>query len=172
MVVEKRRSVRVGLVLLLLALAGSFFLAAQPEAQPASPLESLLNGSSTDIPGAMSSLVDTDLPLALAVADALKFKALHGDSKIPIENVEEFQRSISQRLEQSKAVSLTKSESCRIPVPARKATMAGLELSVPACFRAEQPLQITDFGPRGEAGTLLPDIWVDFLYHLNNSREA
>ena len=93
MVVEKRRSVRVGLVLLLLALAGSFFLAAQPEAQPASPLESLLNGSSTDIPGAMSSLVDTDLPLALAlaVADALKFKALHGDSKIPIENVEEFQ---------------------------------------------------------------------------------
>ncbi len=163
MVVMKRRSVRVVLALLVLILAGTFFLAAQPETPSASPLENLLSGYSTDIPGALSSLNDADLPLALAVAEALKFKALHGDTKISAEKVEEFQQAVTGRIDQSQAVSLAKSKACPIAVPARKATLAGLELTVPACFRAEQPLAVLDSGPRNEAGTLFPECWISFV---------
>lgn len=161
MIVTKRRPIRVVLSLLLFVLVGSFFLAAQPGPQPASPLESLLNGSSSDIPGALSSLNDADLPLALAVAEALKFKALHGDTKIPVEKAEAFQQAVTGRIGQSQTVSLTKSAACPITVPARKTSMAGLELTVPACYRAEQPLIITAFGPQGEAGSPFPEVWVD-----------
>lgn len=163
MVVGKRRSVRVVLALLLLVLAGSFFLAAQPAPTSASPLESLLSGSSTDIPGALSSLNDADLPLALAIAEALKFKALHGDTPLSAIKVDEFRQTLEKRLSESKIVSLTGSEGFPTAVSKRQVKVGGLELTVPAHFLAAQPLQITDFGPTGEAGTILPECWVSFV---------
>lgn len=163
MAVTKRLSARVVLSLLVLILAGAFFLAAQSELPPQSPLETLLSGASTDLAGTLSTMPDADLPLALAVTEALKFKALHGDSGFSVREIEDFHQALSKRLEAGQKVSMTKSSACSVPIPLRKVTLAGLELTVPAHFVAEQPLVITEVSPQGEAGTLFPEIRVSFL---------
>ena len=106
MSVTSPRSYRVSLLLAFLVLVGALFLFAQPEAKSNPFLENLLNGASEDLPGILSSLPDSDLPLAMGVAEALKFNALHGDTRLSPERAEEFRQSVEKRLGESKTVSL------------------------------------------------------------------
>ena len=163
MSVTSPRSYRVSLLLAFLVLVGALFLFAQPEAKSNPFLENLLNGASEDLPGILSSLPDSDLPLAMGVAEALKFKALHGDTRLSPERAEEFRQSVEKRLGESKTVSLKRSAGCPYQIPAHEVSYSGQKVVVPAHFRATISLAITDYGPQGEAGSLFPDLWVSFV---------
>ncbi|MFZ2957629.1 MAG: hypothetical protein WA705_12120 [Candidatus Ozemobacteraceae bacterium] len=101
MIISSYRSYRILLLLTFLVLVSTLFLFAQPETKASPSLESLLSGGSEDLPEILSSLTDADLPLALAVAEALKFKALHGDIRLSPDRSEEFRRSVEKRLKGS-----------------------------------------------------------------------
>lgn len=163
MAVTKWRMVRGVLVFCLVFLAGAFFLSAQTDITAASPLESLLNGSSTDIPGTLSSLNDADLPLALAVVEALKFKASHEEISLSRDAIDSFSRGLEARLAKASSVSISKTFACPVSMPSREQVLAGVRLTVPAHFVAVPVLTIADFGPQDEAGTPFPDIWVSFF---------
>jgi len=125
-------------------------------------LGQLLDGSARDTSSTLSSLTDQDLPLALAVTEALKFKALHGESKLSSEDVRAFRAAVEKRIAESKLVSLVKNETCHLAVPAAEINYYGVNLTVPAYFTSDGALRILDFAPKNEAGSLLPDVSVSF----------
>ena len=146
------------LLFLLLPLPISIF------AQTAIPdsLSSLLDGSQKDRLAVLSSIDDKEIPLALGVAEALKFRSLHGDSPQTPESIEAFRKALANRLAEAKTVSLQKSPGCPNQVPTREISFAGQKITIPAHYRASIPLAIIDFGPQGEAGTLFPELWASF----------
>jgi hypothetical protein len=58
------------------------------------PIVELLSGKTIDVDGVLSGMVDSQLPLALTVCDVLKHKALHKETKIPLEAVARFKTLI------------------------------------------------------------------------------
>ncbi|MBI3038427.1 hypothetical protein HYY75_05155, partial [bacterium] len=119
-------------------------------------------GKSTDTQDVLSALEEKGIPLALAVAETLKFKALHSETKLYLDAIEQFKNAVEKRLSTAKIVSLKKTETCTIAIPAREITIEGIRLTIPSHFIAPSGLRIIDYGPKDEAGTLLPDIWVSF----------
>lgn len=162
MVASSKRSVRVFVLLSLLVFVGSFSLAAQPDASGNS-LETLISGTTSDTADVLSTLKDEDLPLALSAAEVLKFKSLHGDGRINVQDAEAFRSAVEQKIKEAKTVSLAKTETCTVSVPQRKALIAGQEVIIPAHFRAPEPLQIVETRPDGEAGTVFPEIRIAYV---------
>ncbi|MBI3037554.1 hypothetical protein HYY75_00685 [bacterium] len=95
----------------------SITLMANPLAQPSqiqSDLKNLLSGSTTDFQEVPPSLDETDLPAALAIACFLKFKSLHGETKLTIENIEQFKNAVEKRLKDAKTVYIPTAGDSRI----------------------------------------------------------
>ena len=124
------------------------------------PLEALLAGTSRDGASVLSSIEERDLPLALAAAEILKFRAVHGDIPFSPKEADDFHSAVSSRLQNAGTVSLKKTDVCSTPVPERVVELAGQKITIPAHYIAEQPLIILDSAPKDEAGTLLPDLQV------------
>lgn len=162
MVASSKRFVRVFALLSILVFVGSLFLAAQPETTGNS-LEALISGTTSDSAAVLSTLKDEDLPLALSAAEVLKFKSLHGDEKVTVQDAEGFKAAVEQKIKTARTVSLDKTETCTVPVPQRKATIGGQEIIIPAHFRAPEPLQIVEAKPEGEAGTIFPEIRIAYV---------
>ena len=156
MVASSKRSLRVFALLAVLVFVGSFFLAAQPDTSENS-LEALISGTTSDAAAVLSALKDEDLPLALSAAEVLKFKSLHGDGRVTLQDAESFRSAVEQKIKEAKTVSLAKTEICTVAVPQRKAMIAGQEIIIPAHFRAPEPLRIVETKPDGEAGTIFPE---------------
>lgn len=125
-------------------------------------LSTLLDGSQKDPLATLSSIEEQDIPLALGVAEALKFRALHGDAPQSTESINVFRETLLKRLSQAKSVSMIKSSRCPNQIFACEISFADQKIIIPAHFRASIPLTITDFSPKGEAGCLFPDLWVSF----------
>ena len=168
------------LAVCIILLAGSFLVLGQGSPKPKSPLMSLFNASTTDTAGVLSSIPETDLPLALAIADALKFKALHGDTPLTLDEVARFRNAVITRLTEAETVSLAKTEACSVPVAARELSIDGVHLKIPAHFKAISA-DLLDYGPLGETGTPFPTIWARFapgrvpndaVLYLNGERIA
>jgi len=125
-------------------------------------LSSLLDGSQKDPLAVLSNIAEKEIPLALGVAEVLKFRSLHGDSSQTPESIETFRRALEKLLTEAKTISLQKSPGCSNRIPTREISFAGQKITIPAHYRASIPLAIIDFGPQGEAGTLFPELWASF----------
>ena len=143
-------------------LSGSFLVFGQARQKQEAPLAKLISGSSSDLTGTLSTLPEADLPLALAVTEALKFKALHNDTQFSADEVEAFRQGVIHRLSQAKTISLSASDLCSVPVPVKTTTLNGINLTVPAHFTLSGDLRILEVMPTGEAGSLLPDFLIRF----------
>ncbi|MBF0547352.1 MAG: hypothetical protein HQM08_23120 [Candidatus Riflebacteria bacterium] len=147
-----------------LAISALFFCSALfAEQSLPEPISDLLSGHSTNIQETVSALNEKDLPLSLGFVPILKFKTLHGELKIPEIEIENFRKDIEKRLAEAKTVSLQKSEVCSISISSQEITFGEYRFVIPAHFVAPESLTIVDCGPKGETGTILPDIWVSFL---------
>ncbi|HOY68906.1 MAG TPA: hypothetical protein PLP29_18655 [Candidatus Ozemobacteraceae bacterium] len=135
-------------------------LAAEPGVSAA--VSALLSDARTDLAKAVSELDERDIPAALGAIEALKFRSLHGDVAQKLESIEAAKSSLLKRLSESTGISLTKTERCKIAVPARTVRLGDLEIAIPAHYASAQPLQILEYGPVGEAGSLFPDVWATF----------
>lgn len=122
----------------------------------------LLVGTSADTQSAVSSVAETDLPLALTLCETLKHKALHKDIALSPEAVEQVRASLEKRFEVSPIVSYKQTSTHTQKIPAREIIIEGQRLTVPEHFLAPIPFAITDFSPQGEAGTPFPMIAVSF----------
>jgi len=156
---RQNKDIRRVLLLVAVFVVGGVLFAAD-QAIPDS-LQKILAGSSSD-GSAIGSIGERDLPTALSVIEALKFRAVHHDVAASNQDVAALRKAIEARLAKARTVSLAKTASCSIPVPARRVNIDGNLLEIPAHFIAPLDLAITGFGPQGEAGTMLPDFWVSF----------
>jgi hypothetical protein len=141
--------------------------AQQPETKCPAELKELLQGKSSDFTAAASQLKETDLPVALAVIELLKFKALHQEIPASLDQINNFESQIVARLENSSVVSFTKTDTCRKKVEATEIKVAGQKIAIPEYYISEAGLTITGVIPTGEAGTVFPDIQVNLFSQSN-----
>ncbi|MBI3038102.1 hypothetical protein HYY75_03475, partial [bacterium] len=112
----------------------SILVFARPSQAP-SDLANLLSGKSTDIQAVLSSIEEKDIPLALAVVESLKFKALHGESKLTLDAIEQFKNAVEKRLKDAKSVFIPTAGGSRtaptnwVHVPSREITIEGIRLT-------------------------------------------
>jgi hypothetical protein len=147
-----------------LLLSYQFLLfAQQPETKCPAELQELLQGKSSDFTAAASQLKETNLPAALAVIELLKFKALHREIPVNVDQINDFEAIIESRLKNSSVVSFSRTETCRKKVEAKEIEIAGQKIAIPEYYTAEVGLSITGVIPTGEAGTIFPDVQVTFF---------
>ncbi len=133
------------------------------QAQLPASLYNVLQGTASDLLSVSSELKDTDLPAALSIIELLKFKALHQETSVTPEQINNFELLIKNRLANSAVVSFSKTETCRSKVNTHEIKISGQKITVPEYYVADIGLIITDVIPAGEAGTVFPDIQINFL---------
>jgi len=86
-------------IILCLILSYQHLTFAQPhDQQLPQALDELLAGRTTDVISAASELKETDIPVALAVVELLKFKALHQETTLSSEQLNKFETLVNNRL--------------------------------------------------------------------------
>ncbi len=126
-------------------------------------LHDVLQGTESDLISVASELKDTDLPAAIAIVELLKFKALHQETAVTSEQINKFELLIKNRLKSSSVVSFTETETCRSKIYRHEIEIDGQKITVPEYYVANVGLIITDVIPAGEAGTVFPDIQINFV---------
>lgn len=121
----------------------------------------LLSSKTTDYSGVVSQLSDWQLPLALAATELLKFKAVHSEITLSVDEAESFAGLINQRIEHSQVISFKQNDICCSPVESREIVFEGQKLIVPAHFIANLDLAIVNYQPTGEAGSIFPFFCID-----------
>lgn len=121
----------------------------------------LLSSKTTDYSGVVSQLSDRQLPLALAAAELLKFKAAHSEITLSVDEAESFAGLINQRIEHSQVISFKQNDICCSPVESWEIVFEGQKLIVPAHFTADLDLAIVGYQPTGEAGSIFPFFCID-----------
>jgi hypothetical protein len=121
-------------------------------------LRDALQSKTADLSSIAYKLEDHELPAALAVIDLLKFRTLHQETALTIEQIDHFESQIKSRLENSSVVSFAKTETCHKKIEATQIDIAGQKLFIPEYYIANAGLVIADVIPTGEAGTVFPDI--------------
>jgi hypothetical protein len=135
--------------------------AKESESQLPELLNELLTGKTSAFSFVAAQLPETDLPAALAAVELLKFKALHQEIPLTVEQVSKFETLIKSRLQNSFIVSFSKTQSCVKKVEAKEIEIAGQKFLVPEFYIADTGLAITGLLPAGEAGTIFPDLSVN-----------
>jgi hypothetical protein len=125
-------------------------------------LSDLITGRTTDTKGVMSGLDDPQIPEAITLCDVLRHKALHKEIKLSPEAVVLFKATLETRLKSSEWVSLAKTTTHILRIPAREIIVEGQKLTIPEHFLAPPPFAVIDHSPHGEAGSLWPEIRVTF----------
>jgi len=156
---KQSRFTRIGIFFLLCCVVFGWRLSI---AQPSQSLRSLLQGSSSDYQAVLADLPDTELPTALGMVKALRFKALHQDSPLSLADVKQFETAILARINRSQEISLNKSDSFPHKVEAKEITLEGTRITVPAHYAASGELRILAVQPNKEAGSLLPEFIINY----------
>jgi hypothetical protein len=137
--------------------------AQQPETKFPVELQKLLQGKSSGFSSAASQLKETDLPAALAAVELLKFKALHREIPVNVDQINDFEAIIESRLKKSSVVSFSKTETCRKKVEEKEIEISGRKILIPQHYVADNKLAVTSVMPAGETGTIFPDIQITFF---------
>ncbi len=133
---------------------------AEAASLPASIAE-LLSGKTADYNNVACQVSEHQLPVALAAARLLKFRALHDESPLSINEATAFEELLLERISSARQIAFSQNEICRQMVPQQEIEFNGQKLVVPTHYLADTTLAVIDFKPQGEAGCLFPDFNIE-----------